>query len=414
MRICPNSLRCVAGLAFASVANACAAQALEFAGSARAAEWSHSRDLDDAGPVSTIGVWARATARLGERAMLVGDAWAQGADHRQGDASVRELFVKASVGRVDVSVGRQVIAWGRADAFNPTDSVGPRDYKRLAVEDSDQRDGADVVSAQWFPSEGWSVQTLWLPDFRGDRVPLRTFPGESLSANSPRSRSQYAVKLDRTGGRVDWSLSWFDGVDRLPDLALVAQQPGGIAVALSNHRVRTLGADFSTSAAEVTWRGEVGWSQRDAGGAASGDFFRKRPELMAVLGGDRAFGDLDVNLQAFGQWVPRWRDPDQLGDPIAIAVATEQSAINNQPGRHQFGATWRASTSWANEAWQAECSGVASLTTHGNVVRLKLKHALADRWRLVAGADRYAGPDDTVFGQLRANSTAYVELSRLF
>ena len=183
---------------------------------------------------------------------------------------------------------------------------------------------------------------------------------------------------------------------------------------LSNHRVRTLGADFSASTGTVTWRGELAWSKRPDAGAVD-SFFRKRSQVMAVLGGDRAFGNTtNVNLQMFAQWVPKWRNPGDLGEPIAVAVATEQSAINNQPGKHQFGASWRVSTSWANEAWQAECSGIVSLTTHGNLVRAQLKHAFADRWRLAAGIDRYAGQPDTVFGQLRDNSTGYVELRALF
>jgi hypothetical protein len=41
---------------------------------------------------------------------------------------VKEATVSGPQGPVEVTVGKQIYAWGTADAFNPTDNVNPYDY----------------------------------------------------------------------------------------------------------------------------------------------------------------------------------------------------------------------------------------------------------------------------------------------
>ena len=387
-------------------------------GSARMAAWSHSRDLDDAGVVFTASAWGRGSMKLDGDVTIVADGWAQVSGGRRArpndDTDVRELYAKARLGAVDVRIGRQIIVWGRADALNPTDSVGRRDYSRLTVDDADQRDGADSACATWFIGADYSLQMLALVNPRSDILPLRLPPTLTLETAAPRRQVEFATKLDRTNGAVDWSLSYYEGHDRLPDLGVAGVGSDGVRVLLSSHSVRTTGVDFSTEAGGTVWRGEAAWSQRDAASGADG-YFRKRSQLMVVLGGDRDVGDgNNVNLQLFGQWVPGYRDPDFLADPVAIAVARVESAIGNQPGKHQYGATWRLARAWANETWHAEFTGVHSFTTHANVLRAQVRHDIDDRWRVNAGIEAYRGSVDTAPGQLKNNSTAYVELRTLF
>jgi hypothetical protein len=390
---------------------------VDVTGSVRASLWSGSRDLDDAGPVPAVDLWVRGTAKFGDNQSLVADGWLQASDRRSvrnQQARLRELFWKARLGDVDLRIGRQLIVWGRADGINPTDSIGRRHFTQLTTEDADQREGADGVSATYTINERYSLQGVWVPRFRSDVIPFSVGPMQTLNRVKPASRSQFAVKLDHTGGDVDWSVSYFSGYDRMPDLSIGELSASGIRLDLSSHRVQVLGADFSTNVGDYVVRGEVAWSQRDKDNTASG-FFRKRSQLMLVLGGDRNFGDsLNVNLQLFGQWVPDQQDPGQLADMIPRSVAVVQAAINNQSEKFQYGVTYRIAKSWNNDTWQAELSGVHSLTTHGNYVRGSLKHAINDNWRVHVGFENYRGAPETVFGQLRKNSAAYAEVRYVF
>jgi len=47
---------------------------------------------------------------------------------RRSYLSVKEATLAAHRGPLEVSVGKQIFAWGTADAFNPTDRLNPYDY----------------------------------------------------------------------------------------------------------------------------------------------------------------------------------------------------------------------------------------------------------------------------------------------
>jgi hypothetical protein len=397
-----------------SCATAQSSPSLDIGGSVRAGIWSQSRSLDDVGPIPIAGLWLQAAVHLAEDKTIVADGWAQKAGGRSSvtdqEAHLRELFFKARIGDVDLRLGRQLIVWGRADAINPTDSIGRRNFTYLTVDDDDQREGSDAVAASYAMTSEYSLQAVWLPSFRSDVIPFRPQPMQTVTTIAPERRSQYAVKLDRSGGDVDWSLSYFDGYDRMPDLSLTGVGVGRVNTAFSNNAVQVLGADFSSSFDGVVSRGEIAWSQRDRD-VTVGGFFRKRSQLLAVVGGDKTFGNsMNINLQFFGQWVPDYRSPDQLVNSIERDVAIAQAAINNQSGKSQFGMTSRLAKSWMNDTWQAELYVVYSITTHGTYVRGQVKRAINDKWRFIVGLDRYRGDADTVFGQLQHNSTAYAEL----
>ncbi len=394
--------------------------ALAVTGSLRGSAWSGSRDLDDRGGLAQASAWLRSDLRLGEGLNLVADARLLArtplgsSQPNAQQARLRELALRWRAGPAELRLGRQIIAWGRADAINPTDSFGKRDYSLLAAADTDQREGADAVSLRWTLDEAFSLQAVWLPHFRSDTIPLADAPMQSVTNVPSRSRRNGGLKLEHQGGDVDWSLSVYDGLDRMPDLGIAGSGPSGLQLALANHPVRVFGADFSTTVGQTVLRGEIGWAKRRQTGTAE-DFFRKRSQWLAVLGGDHSFdGGLNLNLQLFAQRVRGWRSAGALADPVAQAVAQVQQAINNQGQRQQLGLSWRLAKSWGNDAWLAELSGVHSLTTHGQVLRGQLRQQIDDHWQWSLGFEHFRGPAHTVFGQLRRNATAHAELRYQF
>ncbi len=235
----------------------------------------------------------------------------------------------------------------------------------------------------------------------------------SYRYDSPPRRNQLAFKFDYTGHELDWSLSYFDGYDTIPDLALVGVGPSGLTVGLTNHRLQVWGADASWSVGRYALRGEVASMRPDADEA--GAFEHKHPQTWLVIGGERGFGEhLNVNLQYFSQKVMGFSSPDNLADPIARQVAWQQAAIANQIAGFQQGFTLRLAWNWASDSWHAETSTIFSVTNSARLWRGRLVHAPDDHWRINFGFDRYSGPDHSLFGALKDNSTLFSELRYVF
>lgn len=74
---------------------------------------------------------------------------------------------------LDMKIGRQRIAWGTADKFNPTDNVNPYDLEDLL--DFGRHQGSEALSLTWHMSEQSSLQGVYLPFFRPSSLPLRVF-----------------------------------------------------------------------------------------------------------------------------------------------------------------------------------------------------------------------------------------------
>ncbi|HYS58693.1 MAG TPA: hypothetical protein VEM34_11200 [Burkholderiales bacterium] len=388
-------------------------------GSARAGWWSKSRSLDQESDIGTGALWAKAQLDLGAAGGANIDGWVGDQSHgnsisnrRNRYERLRELYWQKSAGDVDLRLGPQIIVWGRADAIKPTDNLTPRDFTLLTPEDSDQRFGTFATSATYHFGE-YSVQTVWLPTFQTSVIPLRPVSMVSYRYDSPPRRNQLAFKFDYAGHELDWSLSYFDGYDTIPDLAPVGAGPGGLTVGLTNHHLQVWGADASWSVGRYALRGEVASMRPDA--EEAGAFEHKHPQTWLVIGGERGFGEhLNVDLQYFAQKVMGFSSPDNLADPIARQVAWQQAAIANQIAGFQQGFTLRLAWNWASDSWHAETSTIFSVTNSARLWRGRLVHAPDDHWRINFGFDRYSGPDHSLFGELKDNSTLFSELRYVF
>ncbi|MCL6614403.1 MAG: hypothetical protein K6U03_07315, partial [Firmicutes bacterium] len=183
-----------------------------------------------------------------------------------GEIRLREAFVDLYLKETDLRLGRQRIAWGTADGLNPTDNLNPIDYTRPF--DEENRLEVFALRARHYRGD-WTAEFVWLPLFvpspqpaPGSRwaVPVTLPPGFSMG--DPRlpeekmSNSEFALKLGRTGGKVDFSLSYFDGWDDLPSLHL---DFGSMKIIPIHHRLRVLGADFATTSGKWGFRGEAAY-----------------------------------------------------------------------------------------------------------------------------------------------------------
>jgi hypothetical protein len=204
-------------------------------------------------------------------------------------------------------------------------------------------------------------------------------------------------------------VSYFQGHDPMPDFSIAGASANGVTVALRNNPMRVLGADLSLTRGAVVWRAEAAFIDTDS--ASPDDHTRKKPRQWLVAGAEVPLaGTITLGLQATWQRVADYRSPDTVPDPVAREIAWRQAAVSNQTGATQTGVVWRLAGRWHNDTLLAEANGVWLNQPASSLWRTRVTWALDDRLQLRAGTDHFRGPAHSLWGQLRRNDLAFVEL----
>lgn len=370
----------------------------------RAAGWSSDR-MAQAGEGATANaeVWVRATTPSGEDFSARFEAWAA-ADPRgqdRADLDVREAVGTLGAGAFRVAAGRQIHAWGRSDRINPTDIVGARDLRRLTEDDGDNRLGVAGVSAQFDVMGGVAV-VHWLPEFRANSLPI-SLPAPAVRVEPDQAERQFAVRYERFGQALDWSVSYAEIADRTPWLDLNLE-PGPPRILLRHPPLQMVGGDFATTLGPYGFRAEAayyGYAAADLNGLSP-----RRPKFALVLGADRDLpGQLNVNIQAV------LRASDSLATPTApkSAVAARNAVIQYAWRDTVTGAAVRLRKPFAAERGAVEAT-IAAYAGGGTYTQIRLAYAVRDGLRASLLAERFAGRSDTLFGRLKDNSLITVGL----
>lgn len=178
---------------------------------------------------------------------------------RHGRATLRR-------GTLTVDLGKQFIHWGKADILNPTDRFAPRDF----IEVTDDEFLAVIGGRAQFERGPHSIDLVWVPIFTPSRTPLIGGRWSSLDAQTfgatgfvdldsvfPEG-SQYGARWNVLGPGFEFSLSYFDGFNHLPQYtAFPLSSPPVIALQRSYPPLRMGGADAAVSLRWFTVKGEI-------------------------------------------------------------------------------------------------------------------------------------------------------------
>lgn len=382
----------------------------DLSGSVRAGYFSSSRKLDGKKDLGTGSLWLKAAQNFGEDISLVGQGWVRNDESFRasgGAEKLQEGYLKFSTRNTDYRIGRQIIVWGRADRLNPTDNLTPRNFTLLTPEDDDQRMGSLAAKITYHSQEN-SLTGIWLPDMVPNIFPVAATPGIYYTEQIPHT-NQFALKFDRSGSDVDWSTSYFSGLDLNPDMAIGATTSSGTNLILEHNRIHVLGMDAATVIGRYGWRAEAAYTWTE--NAGMNDFLVKKPFLYMVMGGDRTFFDyLNVNVQYYLRQVTNYSDPQAIANPLLRSVAIQGAVLSNQFDRSQHGVSIRISDKWFNETLEGEIAAVASFGRSNYFIRPLLVYAFSDYIKGSLGSDIYRGESNTFFGQLRNSSLLFAEI----
>jgi hypothetical protein len=405
---------CKLGLAAALLALGSLAQAQDqprWGGEVAVSGWSSNRVLDDRRGLAAARVALTLDWRPTTTLQLRADAWTAGDSHRTPSgkralAGAKEAFAALRTPCAP-ALGKRVVAWGRADAINPTDQVTPSDYRRLVPEESEQRKGVWGLHLNCALGQG-RLQGHVIDPRAFHSVPYGAQPGLSVLEERPRVRPTLALKYDVTGSGLDWSLSTINGTDLHPTLVLRGQDSAGLRLGQTGTPMRLVGADAAFSQGSRVWRAEAAWV--DYENSADPWVARRRSWASAVLQVEWSFGERQsLSLQGF---VKRLRGSAAVRQqPVLLAIDHAQGLLANEVDRNQRGLTLRYAWPLVGERTDAELLLIGSQPRNDAFVRLRITHALNDQLRLTLGADGLDGPADSYLGNLRRNSAVFAEIS---
>ncbi len=383
-----------------------------------------------------------------------GDAFAEARilyglqDHEQRVfLSLREAYVNAYLGPLDLRLGQQIVVWGRADAFNPTSNISPLDLSIHSPVEDDRRLG-NVGLRAFLNFSPMRLEGVWMPLYVPAELPSGVFPDyvrqvDPIFPDTSLENSLGGARLHLELPSVEASVSYLYGYAPLPGFSVDSLIGGAdyeIRVARNAYQHQVIGADFSTAfgdafalRGEVAYRKPKNWEE---------EYWSPRPDLQYVLGVDRTFGTVNVIAQYMGRYVFDWEleEPqNQLSEPqliqalidltempspdnyaTAIAAITEEVKKRNQilfSQRHQVQhmATVRIEWLLAHDTLSLSALGMMNFTTKEWLLFPKAAYKLSDALSATIGAEAYSGPDETLFGLIEAElSAGYAELRYSF
>ncbi len=329
-----------------------------------------------------------------------------------------ESYIDIFTDLLDVRIGNQFIFWGTTDWINPTDNINPWNYENISAEIEDYRIPVTAAKFDFYPSDLFSLEFVWLPIFQPNKIPIELPPEMGtfkVKLNNPQmpekklSNSEFAIRLDSQLPGVDFSLSYFHGYDK--NFSLFSNINFGnvprIIFTPKYGKVNIFGGDFVTTFDKFALKGEAAYFKtEDKDGK---NIFIENNHLKYVLGLDYNFNEnASLNLQ-FIQYI-RFNYNKPLEEQARAKYGMPVSETSDKTEES-------VSAMLKYNAWNylsLQLISVMNLKGKDFFLLPILNYNLADAVNLYCGATIFSGKEDSPFGRNKKYSRAFVELKYSF
>lgn len=360
----------------------------------------------------------------------IGDAFAE-IRLRQGfefgnpltEFKLREAYVNAYLGNLDIRLGHQIVVWGRADEFNPTNNITPQNMIARSTDLDDRKQGNFLLRSSYDLGKV-DFEFIWVPQYLSSVLPMYLFPipngvelGTPILPSANIKNSSLALKASSTVGSFDGSLSWFSGYLPMPGIILLSETDGSslnLFVKAKSYKMSVFGADFSTSVGSFGLRGEFAYRNPVEDYKPAENIYIPNPDFQYVLGTDRSIGNFSVIVQYIGRYVFDF-NADITGNAIVKELERTNRMAASQQDEISHALMIRPTLALFHETCNIEFLGLYYFSTEELLLRPSLVYNLADALTLKAGWEGFTGPDGTLFGNIEsALSAVFVELKASF
>jgi hypothetical protein len=341
---------------------------------------------------------------------------------RRSYLTLREATVSARGGPVEVTLGKQIYAWGTADFFNPTDNLNPYDYldvlerEKLAIWSAAGRLtlGATslvfVIVPTFTPSRVPLFRSRWTPDIPGG---FQAILDDRVLPDSGAGAIQYAARVRTTVAGVDVSVSYYDGFENTQAYrqTFVTVAPGLTIPRLTPvfTRIKVPGVDLSTTVGKLEIHAEavarfVESNGRDdrfqgiAGVNYTQDVGRRWLDQLHFV--------VEYSRETILRHIKHSGILDKDNSPLVGDLLSDTAFRDAILGRIQATLTQETSL---------ELSGAADLaTTPSYYIQLKGLHKVTDALHVEAGLDFLTGNRETFWGRWRNNDRFFLAVRYFF
>lgn len=328
----------------------------------------------------------------------------------RGGAELPFAYLDVKTAAVDLRIGKQILAWGRTDALNPTDIVTPRNYTTLLPFDEDERRGTWGVRTNVYASDSILASLFYGVKFKPSTLPFSSDAMQRFDYDAAGARQQQlGLRVSSSNDVLDVSVSAYRGASLLPQAEQVEPLEGQATLTRMRYPVvNMLGFDLA---------GNIGrYAVRVEGARVRPDHPNEHgmlPYRYLVAGADRSFfSDLNITLQVFGRWADR--GPADTAFGADQRIETLNNLIFVQTRKNTYGMTARIANQWWNQTLSAELFVQHYFGDGSTYVHPMASYALTDKLKISAGGLRYLGRAQSLFGTMKKNNAVFTELRYSF
>ena len=312
------------------------------------------------------------------------------------DFSLGELWADYTSSFWGVRIGRQKVAWGKADGIDITNVICPSDMSSFAAMTSENSKlPIDAVRLS-FSGNQFTADAYWIPFFTPAALPAEKVTGVPIEKPELAIwNGEYGLKLSGYFPLLDLSLYGFYGWDDMPFISAVPELVAGgegqpsFRILGKYKRMTMTGIDAAIPIKEVVLRTEAAFFPQR--------YFtidEKRNELSALAGLDWMPSGWTLTAQYFCDYV--------FGNLDNI----------DRKDAYTHGATLSISKSLLNETMDLSLAGVVNFNAFDSLINPSLSYNLSDQINLEGGAYiLLPGPDeDGTYGAYKDYSTIYINV----
>ncbi len=319
--------------------------------------------------------------------------------------NLEEYYAEFNFSNFDLRIGKQIFSWGKADAFNPTDNLNPRDYIDLFVEE--EKIGVPAVNLLYYWRD-FTFDLVFIPTYTPTRLPLVNSRHSFLDPEIPQvvngrnlpsdnlSNSQGGIRILRHISGWDVSLSYYDGFDDIT-LGIVEND---LSLTPTFNRIRAIGGDFAYTFGGLGIHGEAAQFIYDGG--KDEDYFQY------ILGIDYAWTDVIKDHDIF-------LILEYMGEKTTQSRQDERPSSGSGLGRVFTNSFLSTITYKFSDTLEVETKLLFNLDHHlSYVIKPEIHYDITDELKLTFGVDFIEGVQDTFFGQFDNDDRGYFFLRYSF
>lgn len=341
-----------------------------------------------------------------------------------------------------ISLGKQILRWGKTDQISPVDTLNPQDMREFIIPDYEERKipvwMADLnlffdtftLEGVWIPlfektkidyfGTDWSIFGHAKKELQNTALPLSLktyFDNINVHEKEPDTEAEFALRLSTTIQNIDLGLTFHHTTEDTPyfksfpvkninvkngsSIQNLELSPGtailtGEPIEVEYKKTHIAGVELETVLGDLGVRGEAAW-QEDESFLTSSLTSTRKPTLFYVVGADHTtMGNIYLNLQFAHKHISNY-DPDILyfdQDTYSLLGEIRKDIVSD----------------WL------EASLKYSKTLNSNEWYLspQLKYTYISNLACVLGAGFFAGDSDTWFGRFKDNDLFFLDISYRF